>query len=241
VHEVAHRFGLLNSWPDRPDFLDREYETGRLAVATIDERVVAFAGTFRRGNLTHLGDLFVLRHNQSHGLGQALLDVVLAGASPMATFASADPRAVALYVRHGMYPRGVLLYLAGAPRLDSPHATVRAASAEQVADLDGLVSGGPRTADLTWCEKVPRVSIHATATGYAVVRTLGDDLIVGPAAGTTPRNCADVVIAAIAATSSASTDTSLTLISVDPDGRGHRDSPHPGGGPHLSCGVWRSW
>ena len=149
IHEIARSFGLLGAWPSGPDFLDREHETGSLAVATVDDRVVAFAGALRRGDLTHLGDLFVLRHHQSHGLGQELLDLVLAPGSPAVTFASADPRAVALYIRRGMRPRGVILYLAGgASRLDGPHATVHAASSDHIADLDTTVSGGSRTADL---------------------------------------------------------------------------------------------
>ena len=198
VHAIATSFGLLEAWPGRPDFLDREHGTGRLVVATVDTRVLAFAGALRRGELTHLGDLFVEPEHQSRGLGRRLLDPLLADASSMITFASADPRALALYLRWGMRACGVLLYLTGSPRLGSPLRTAHLVRADRIAALDGLASGGDRADDLAWYEQLPGVAIHASDHGYAVTRTVGDTVVVGPAGGQTTSDCVDAVAAAIA-------------------------------------------
>jgi GNAT superfamily N-acetyltransferase len=198
VHEIATGFGLLDAWPERPDFLDREQTTGGLVVATVDTRMVAFAGTFRRGDLTHLGDLFVEPQHQSRGLGQRLLDRLLTDASSTITFASTDPRALALYLRWGMRACGVLLYLTGSRRPNYPHETIRAASVDRIAALDGMAGGGDRTEDLAWYGQLPGVTIHASNNGYAFTRIVGDTIIVGPAAGRTPADCANVVTSAIA-------------------------------------------
>ena len=198
VHEIATGFGLLDAWPRRPDFLDREHATGRLVVATVDTRVVAFAGAFRRGDLTHLGDLFVDSRHQSRGVGRRLLDRLLSDASSTITFASNDSRALALYLRRGMRACSVLFHLAGAPRLDSPQAIFRAVTADQIAALDAMAGGGVRAADLAWYGRLPGVAIRASDAGYAFTRVVGDTLVVGPAGGRTPADCADAVTAAIA-------------------------------------------
>src|SRR6185369_6481376 len=113
VRRVAAMHDVLSEWPDEPDFLDCEGTFGRLLLGEVDGLVAGFGGVLRRGELTHLGDLFVAGDRQSAGLGRALLDGLLDGASRRVTYASADPRAVALYVRYGMIPRQPLLYLAG--------------------------------------------------------------------------------------------------------------------------------
>jgi GNAT superfamily N-acetyltransferase len=74
-----------------------------------DGVVTGFTGTLPRGRLTHLGDLFIRSHAQSHGLGQALFRYALADAPSVITFASANPRAMALYLRAGLIPRCPLI------------------------------------------------------------------------------------------------------------------------------------
>ncbi|MEU8386428.1 GNAT family N-acetyltransferase [Streptosporangium sp. NPDC048865] len=114
VRAVATRFGLLRGWPPGRDFLDAERIFGALALAPApDGRALGFGGTLRRGAVTHLGDLFVLPESQSSGVGRALLAELLAGDGPKVTFASSDPRAMSLYIRHGLRPRCPLLYLTG--------------------------------------------------------------------------------------------------------------------------------
>lgn len=115
LRAVAHHFGVLETWPKRPDFLDAERVFGAVFVGEVGGTIVGFGGTLRRGAVTHLGDLFVLPEHQSSGVGRAILSRLLPRDTPKVTFASADTRALALYVRNGMRPRCPLLYLEQGP------------------------------------------------------------------------------------------------------------------------------
>ncbi|MCT9933254.1 GNAT family N-acetyltransferase [Planotetraspora sp. A-T 1434] len=204
VRAVASHFDLLGKWPGTPDFLDAERTFGDLLVGS-DGRagIVGYGGTLRRGPVTHLGDLFVLPEHQSSGIGRMLLDALLPHGAPLVTFASADPRAMALYVRHGMRPRCPLLYLTGSPRsLDRPLAygqPVERADARLAGELDAEVSGGDRSATLAWYAGLPGVTWGVVGDGYAFARVAGGELVVGPAGGVTPSDCAAAVLGACAA------------------------------------------
>lgn len=88
----------------------------RIVVAEQDGAPVGFAAAFTvSSRLTHLADLFVLPAFQGRGIGAALLQAAFAGAGERTTFASADPRAMALYVRAGMRPWWSSMYLSGGP------------------------------------------------------------------------------------------------------------------------------
>ncbi|WP_181019881.1 GNAT family N-acetyltransferase [Nonomuraea typhae] len=199
VRRVARRFGLLEGWPGTPDFLDAERAFGRLLFAPDDAGgALGFGGTLRRGGLTHLGDLFVLPERQSSGLGRTLLTELLRESGPKVTFASSDPRAIALYVRHGLRPLTPLLYLTG-PATRLPAATVLRTRPEDAAPLDATSSGGDRGATLAWYAAVPGVTLYATDRGYAAARERADHVLIGPAGGATPHDCADAVLGALAA------------------------------------------
>jgi GNAT superfamily N-acetyltransferase len=184
VRRIASRFGLLAYWPDGPDYLDCEGRYGRLAVAAPDGgEPVAFGGILPRGGITHLGDLFVDPGHQSAGAGRALLDEVLAGSATRVTFASADPRAIPLYIRYGMIPRCPMYYLSGpTAALAGPPPT--AVDVEEVVAADGEASGGDRADVLRWYAGLPGVRVHAGPDGYAFTREVGGDLVLGPACGT---------------------------------------------------------
>ncbi|MDI1465958.1 GNAT family N-acetyltransferase [Catellatospora sp. KI3] len=198
VRAVAEHFGNLSHWLRRPDYLDREHDTGRLWVGVHDRAVVGFGGTTARGALTHLADLFVLPEHQSSGVGQALLARLLPVDAPRIVFASSDPRAVALYTRQGMLPCCPLLYLRGSPGTPPPPHPARRVTAADLADLDAAASGGPRRADLAWYGALPEVSAWRAGDGYAFARTVPGELLLGPAGGATPEDCAAAVLAALA-------------------------------------------
>jgi GNAT superfamily N-acetyltransferase len=86
---------------------------GTVAVAIADGRPIGFAAALPVGDVTMLADLFVRPDAQSAGAGRRLLDHVLAGSTDRMTYASHDPRAIALYTRAGMSARWALLYLSG--------------------------------------------------------------------------------------------------------------------------------
>ncbi|WP_196279291.1 GNAT family N-acetyltransferase [Catellatospora vulcania] len=206
VRAVARRFGNLGGWPQRPDYLDRELANGRLLAGFAGDDVTGFGATFVRGGLLHLADLFVLPEHQSSGLGRALLSALLPRDAPRVTFASSDPRALALYVRQGMRPVTPLMYLRGPlAALPDPGLRPADASVEEIADLDADASGGRRTADLAWYAGLPGVSAHRVGDGYAMVRETAGGLLVGPAGGRTTRACADAVLAVLARFRSAGT------------------------------------
>ncbi|MEU8268032.1 GNAT family N-acetyltransferase [Sphaerisporangium sp. NPDC049002] len=119
VREVASHFELLDDWEGMPDFLDAEREFGTLLVGEVDGRVVGFGGVIRRGEVSHLGDLFVLPDHQSSGIGRTILSRLLPSDTPRVTFASDDPRALGLYIRQGMRPVCPLIYLIHHPGEDS--------------------------------------------------------------------------------------------------------------------------
>ncbi|MBB6552622.1 GNAT family N-acetyltransferase [Nonomuraea rubra] len=201
VRAVARRFGLLGGWrPGAPDFLDAERAFGTLLLAPgRPGHALGFGGTLRRGELTHLGDLFVLPAHQSSGLGGALLARLLAGDGPRVTFASSDHRALGLYVRHGLRPWCPLLYLTG-PATGLPAPPVRVTSPGEVAALDAGVAGGDRRRTLAWYAAVPGVAAYTTGEGYAFVRAIDDEAVIGPAGGTTPQDSVNAVLGALAAT-----------------------------------------
>ncbi|WP_432926600.1 GNAT family N-acetyltransferase [Microbispora sp. CA-135349] len=201
LRAVANSFGLLGMWPEQPDFVDAEREFGAVVVGEVDGTIVGFGGTLRRGTVTHLGDLFVLPDHQSSGVGRAILSRLLPQGTPTVTFASADKRAFALYVRNGMRPRCPLLYLERGPLGGRPasrgsgqapgEADVRAAAA-----MDAHVCGGDRASTLRWFAGLPGVTLHVSGSGYAFARTAGDGVVIGPAGGATPQDCADIVLEA---------------------------------------------
>jgi len=87
-----------------------EFEHGQMRVAE-DEvgRLIGFGATLSWDGpyepLTYLSDLFIAQDVQSQGVGQAILRELPLSEGPRCVNASADPRASALYIRWGMYPR----------------------------------------------------------------------------------------------------------------------------------------
>ncbi|MBE3013544.1 GNAT family N-acetyltransferase [Microbispora sp. NEAU-D428] len=202
LRAVAEHFGTLGLWPEQPDFVDAERAFGEVLVGEVDGAIVGFGGTLRRGTVTHLGDLFVLPDHQSSRVGRTILSRLLPGDTPKVTFASDDKRALALYIRNGMRPRCPLFYLKRGPlgdqsvRRASGQAAPGEADVHAVAAMDAHVSGGDRTSTLTWYAGLPDVTLHVSGSGYAFVRTAGDRVVIGPAGGATPQDCADIVLEA---------------------------------------------
>lgn len=200
-------------WPERPDYLDHVLVAGRVAVAEVDGRVVGFASTIERGGLTYLCDAFVTRPLLGAGVGGRLLEELMPRGEPgdRFTYASTDPRALALYVRHGMAPLGVLVYVAGggeaARRLPPvPSRLASAGDAGTVGELDAAASGRDRPQDLAFLRSLPSVRSLLTGgageePGYAFVRLVPGPspvAMVGPAGSRTERGSEAALLAATA-------------------------------------------
>jgi GNAT superfamily N-acetyltransferase len=122
----------------------------RARVSVAEGEVVAFGACVDAGVAVHLADLFVRPDLLGRGLGRPLLAEVLGDATRRTTFASDDPRALPLYVRAGMAPLWLSLYLVGASRaLPAAPPGIELASAEpaRLATLELAWSGVDRSVD----------------------------------------------------------------------------------------------
>jgi len=153
IREISAAYDNLHSWPSRPDFIDHELATGRIYVAEGTDGVVGFGGSFDRGEVVYLADLFVRPDFVGRGVGAALLEPIFDRGTVRMTSASSDPRALPLYARFGMVPLMPALYLRGSCEVATTAALalgaggrgeVRPGSAGEIAEIDAEVSGRPR-------------------------------------------------------------------------------------------------
>jgi GNAT superfamily N-acetyltransferase len=121
-------------------YRDHLIRTGRVLVACDRDGVVlGFGAVVERAGVTHLADLFVLPDHFGRGIGQRLLAELFGDAARRTTFASADPRALPLYVRSGMAPLWPNLYLdvdVSTLPAPSPGLVCEPAVAETLAELE---------------------------------------------------------------------------------------------------------
>lgn len=129
-------------------YLEHLIAHGRALVTVDGDAVIAYAAAIDAGVTVHLADLFVRPDLLGQGIGRPLLDEVFRGATRRTTFASSDPRALPVYVRAGMAPWWVTLYLEGDPGvLADPGLRVDAADAVRLSELERSWTGADRAAD----------------------------------------------------------------------------------------------
>jgi GNAT superfamily N-acetyltransferase len=153
-------------------YLRHLLEHGRSRVAVEDGVVVGFGATIDTGPAVHLADLFVRPDRVGQGIGRPLLHESFGDAGRRTTFASDDPRALPLYVRAGMRPWWVSLYIEGpAPRLPGSPAglTTRDAAAEELAAIEEGWSGNGRLAAWRHWAAQPIADSFVLLEGDAVV------------------------------------------------------------------------
>ena len=131
------------------------------ATALVSERageILAFGAGVNTGVSRHLADLFVRPEVVGQGIGRPLLAAVFGDAWPRTTFASADPRALPLYVRAGMTPLWPCLYLEGSPDglpAPEPRITITAAAPDSLSDLERAWTAAHRPVDHAfWASQV---------------------------------------------------------------------------------------
>jgi GNAT superfamily N-acetyltransferase len=187
VREISEAYDNLRPWPERPDFLDHELRAGRMIVAERGGEVVAFGGSFDRGEVVYLADLFVRPEFLGHGIGAAVLEAVFDRDGVRLTSASGDPRAVPLYARFGMRPLTPVLHLhaeaAAITGLEGAPGALEPGTPEAVAELDGEVSGRPRPQEHAFLATCPgaegfRIAGPSGTSAYGWIRTV---TIAGPA------------------------------------------------------------
>jgi GNAT superfamily N-acetyltransferase len=175
--------------------------TGRVLVAVDGRRVIGFAATVERVGVSHLADLFVLPDRFGQGTGKRLTAAVFGDTRRRTTFASADPRALPLYVRSGMTPLWPNLYLeADSSSLPPPPAGAEfePAGPDALADLEQSWLGSASLADHHFWAALPEsrpfvvhsagrpvALVHARARRSGRGRSLGR-LILAPGADPAP-------------------------------------------------------
>jgi len=166
-------------------------------VSTLDDEVVAFGATVDAGVAVHLADLFVRPDLLGRGIGRPLLAAVFGDARRRTTFASDDPRALPLYVRAGMNPLWLCLYVEGASTaLPSTPAAIDLATSSpaDLAALELAWTGFDRSVDHAfWASQAaadsfivadrgePVAIVHARARQVSPVRVI-DRMVLRPGA-----------------------------------------------------------
>jgi GNAT superfamily N-acetyltransferase len=169
-------------------------------VAVREGKVVAFASTVVRGGTHFLSMCWALPSLQSKGIGRRVLTRAFEKPRPpksaiRCVYASLDPRAQALYLKFGMFPRGMFYMLQGRPKrtppprrrvnlvpIGEPGTTTRE-MLTVAARFDRVVRGTRRDQDIRYITTLPgarffRVNVGGSTRGYAVVTDKGR---VGPA------------------------------------------------------------
>jgi len=245
IREISAAYDNLGSWPERPDFLDHEAATGRMYVAEDHEgAAVGFGGSFDRGDVVYLADLFIRPDVVGRGIGRALLERILDRGTVHMTSASSDPRALPLYARFGMRPLMPALYL----RAPASRASValaadpdsRQAAAATIAEIDAEISGRARLPDHEFLQAArgaegrvlqdgPRLAAYGWTRVVTVRGNAGPEAraYIAPAGARTPeamdRMTRDLVVRAAQAVSDAATaakcrvaDVSLLVLGPHP-------------------------
>lgn len=131
-----------------PDYCRHLIRSGHLVVAADQGAVLGFGGAVDVGSARLLSDLYVRADAHGRGIGSALLEAVLDGASSRYTFASNDPATIPLYTRAGMLCRWPLLTLEGlAAALPAGVTSVERCEARSAAAIERDITGVDRTAD----------------------------------------------------------------------------------------------
>jgi GNAT superfamily N-acetyltransferase len=210
VRALAGRYGLTKEWPSPPDWLDHTLAARGLWVARLQDGIAGFAGVLDDGGVIHLCDLFVDPGRLGRGTGKALLAAAFPRDGARTTFASADPRALPLYVRAGLRPLAPILYLAGV--------VPGGGAAAERAPVETVPAGRP--AALAFLATTAAYALRH-GTGSAVVRPVPGGALLGPAVGG-----AEDVTALAAAASAAHGTVKLAV-----------PGPHPAVGPLLEAGM----
>jgi GNAT superfamily N-acetyltransferase len=114
LHRVWWSADPFEAFNDNPWF-GHVLRTGSMMVATLEDRVVGFAGVRRVGETSVVSDCFVAPEQQGLGIGTSLLSLLLSEERPVMTFASSDPKAHSLYRRFGMTRQWDCHYVQGDP------------------------------------------------------------------------------------------------------------------------------
>jgi GNAT superfamily N-acetyltransferase len=131
-----------------PPYLTWLLGVGRVLIAERASAVVGWGAVTQAGPISHVADLFVHPSAHGQGIGQMLLAQLFGDSWPRTTFASADPRAMPVYVKSGMMPLWPSLYLTSeggsGPRLRGTSLAVEPAGADECSAVELAATGRHR-------------------------------------------------------------------------------------------------
>jgi GNAT superfamily N-acetyltransferase len=186
IRALADAYGLLSTWPRRPDYLDHLLEAGRVVVARGAGGVAGYGGAFVGQFQAHLTDLFVRPDAIGRGAGGAILAALELTPARTSTFASADPRAHKLYRGLGLHELDKLSYLVGRveeveelkQRVERRTSSPAADAAQAIKRHLKLRSGLHGAATISFLVQTSQPL--SWASGYAWLRVASDRVCVGP-------------------------------------------------------------
>jgi GNAT superfamily N-acetyltransferase len=151
------------SWRRRISLWNHLFETAdQYWIAEEDGKAVGYARSILRGDARELTEFFVLPENQTAGVGRELLARAfpLDGAKHRFIIATSDFRALARYLKSGVYPYVTEMYVERVPEpvhvdsdlefrlMDSPERALQAAG-----EIDEAILGHRRDVDHAWLMK----------------------------------------------------------------------------------------
>ncbi|MBZ0298466.1 MAG: GNAT family N-acetyltransferase [Anaerolineae bacterium] len=168
--DLNQRLGLLPAtWVDEPERAEKSWQRFRSMldhltrtadhfwIAEQEGEAVGFARSILRDGTRELADFFVLPGHQSAGVGRELLKRAFPaeGAQRRIIIATQDSRAVARYLKSGVYPRFSATHFARQPQAETLETdlTFQPLTPDHLPHLDALdseVIGYRRTVDHRW-------------------------------------------------------------------------------------------
>ncbi|MEP7361583.1 MAG: GNAT family N-acetyltransferase [Chloroflexota bacterium] len=154
----------------------------RAWLAQSEGRVQGFSMSAQREDLVFLSFLFIAPDAQSKGLGRALLERSMAGATKTAVcIFSVQPISAALYAMYGMVPRVPLYSITGRPRETLPGLpaglSLGPLEVDQASVLDRAVTGFARESDhaawQSWDRKLYGLFEAGRPVGYGYAQSSG--------------------------------------------------------------------
>lgn len=151
---------LARMWQERQSLYDHLSRTAdQFWVAERGGQPIGFSRSISRGDVHELTELFVLPNQQSGGVGRELISRAFSknGHAHRAIIATTDPRAQALYLKSGVYPRFSIYYFGRKPEIVSVPSDVTckpieasSETLELLGDLDVALIGHRRNLDHIW-------------------------------------------------------------------------------------------
>jgi len=180
---IADPEALARTWAIRRSLYEHLAATAdQFWLAKRGDETIGFARSIVRDGLRVLTEFFILPGQQSSGLGRILLSRALpaGGTERRWLLATADTRAQALYLKHGLYPQFPVYYLWRQPRRLAPVASdliveavaPAAAAVQAMSDVDARLLNHRRDIDHRWLMSDRQAYLYTRAgrpVGYGYV------------------------------------------------------------------------